>query len=110
MAGSALIEFDRMRGTRIAGADEAGRGCLAGPIVAAGVVFDYDTLSEEDLSMLAALNDSKKLSASRREFLFGEITRIAASVAAISRSLRPTSTRWACTAQTSIASALRSGA
>jgi ribonuclease HII len=86
MASSALLEFDRARGTRVAGADEAGRGCLAGPIVAAGVVFDYDALSDADLSTLAALNDSKKLSSSRREMLFGEITRIATSVALISRS------------------------
>ena len=86
MASSALLEFDRTRGTRVAGADEAGRGCLAGPIVAAGVAFNYDTISDEDLSTLAALNDSKKLSADRREMLFGEITRIATSVALISRS------------------------
>jgi ribonuclease HII len=86
MASSALLEFDRARGTRIAGADEVGRGCLAGPIVAAGVAFDYDTLSDEDLSTLSALNDSKKLSAETRELLFGEITRIASAVALISRS------------------------
>ncbi|MGK2878208.1 MAG: ribonuclease HII [Solirubrobacterales bacterium] len=86
MASSALIEFDQVRGTRVAGADEAGRGCLAGPIVAAGVAFDYESISGEDLSTLAALNDSKKLSADRREQLFGEITRIASAVALISRS------------------------
>ncbi|MBJ7458911.1 MAG: ribonuclease HII [Thermoleophilaceae bacterium] len=86
MASSALLEFDRARGTRVAGADEAGRGCLAGPIVAAGVAFDYERMSSEDLSTLAALNDSKKLSADRRELLFGEITRIASAVALISRS------------------------
>lgn len=86
MASSALIEFDRARGTRVAGTDEVGRGCLAGPIVAAGVAFDYDSLSDADLSTLASLNDSKKLSAARREMLFGEITRIASSVALISRS------------------------
>ncbi|MBJ7353620.1 MAG: ribonuclease HII [Thermoleophilaceae bacterium] len=81
-----LIEFDRARGTRVAGADEVGRGCLAGPIVAAGVAFDYDKLSDADLSTLTSLKDSKKLSAERREMLFGEITRIASSVALISRS------------------------
>jgi ribonuclease HII len=86
MAGSALLEFDRARGSRVAGADEAGRGCLAGPIVAAGVSFDYDSLSDADISTLAALNDSKKLAADRREELFCEITRIAACVALISRS------------------------
>jgi ribonuclease HII len=86
MAPTDLLDFDRKRGTRVAGADEVGRGCLAGPIVAAGVAFDYDTLSAEDLSTLESLDDSKKLSAGTREDLFGEITRIAAAVALISRS------------------------
>lgn len=86
MAGTALIDFDRGRGTRVAGTDEAGRGCLAGPIVAAGVAFDYDSIGSDDLSVLESLNDSKKLSADRREELFGEITRIASAVAVISRS------------------------
>jgi ribonuclease HII len=85
MAGKSLIEFDRLRGSRIAGADEAGRGCLAGPIVAAGVAFDYDGLSEADLTTLTALDDSKRLSADRRIELFSEITRIASAVALISR-------------------------
>lgn len=86
MAGSKLIDFDRSRGERVAGTDEAGRGCLAGPIVAAGVVFDYDSISDQDLTVLASLNDSKKLSADRRCELFSEITRIASAVALISRS------------------------
>lgn len=81
-----MIAFDRQRGTRVAGTDEAGRGCLAGPIVAAGVVFDYEQISDHDLAVLETLNDSKKLSAERREQLFGEIMRIARSVALISRS------------------------
>lgn len=86
MAGSSLLDFDRAHGSRVAGTDEAGRGCLAGPIVAAGVAFDYESLSEQDLSVLSALNDSKKLSADRRTELFGEITRIAEAVAVVSRS------------------------
>jgi ribonuclease HII len=73
MAVAPLIEFDRARGVRVAGTDEVGRGCLAGPIVAAAVAF-------------ATLNDSKKLSSERREALFGEITRIASAVAVVSRS------------------------
>lgn len=81
-----MIEFDRSRAERVAGTDEAGRGCLAGPIVAAGVIFDYSTLSATDLSVLAALNDSKKLSPDRRSELFAEITRLASAVAVISRS------------------------
>lgn len=83
---TALLDFDRSRGSRVAGTDEAGRGCLAGPIVAAGVLFDYERMSEHELSMLESLNDSKKLSAPRREELFGAITRAAESVAVVVRS------------------------
>lgn len=86
MAGSQLIEFDRARGARVAGTDEAGRGCLAGPIVSAGVAFDYDQINQADLSTLAQLNDSKKLSGDRRIELFDEILRIASAVALVSRS------------------------
>ena len=49
-----------------AGVDEAGRGPLAGPVVAAAVILD-------DLNPIHGLNDSKKLSAKRREALFDEI-------------------------------------
>ncbi len=50
----------------VAGVDEAGRGPLAGPVVAAAVILD-------ELHPIAGLNDSKKLSAARREALFDEI-------------------------------------
>lgn len=50
----------------IAGVDEAGRGPLAGPVVAAAVILD-------DLNPILGLNDSKKLTAKRREALFDEI-------------------------------------
>ncbi len=50
----------------IAGVDEAGRGPLAGPVVAAAVILD-------DLHPIAGLNDSKQLTALRRERLFDEI-------------------------------------
>jgi ribonuclease HII len=50
----------------IAGIDEAGRGPLAGPVVAAAVIFPPK-------SGFAGLNDSKKLSAKKREALFDEI-------------------------------------
>lgn len=86
MDSSSLIEFDRARGASVAGADEAGRGCLAGPIVAAGVRFDYDSIDETDFAFLAMLNDSKKLSLARRELLYGEVTRIASSVCLVVRS------------------------
>ena len=48
--------------TRIAGVDEVGRGPLAGPVVAAAVVLNRESIPE-------GLNDSKKLSVKRREFL-----------------------------------------
>ena len=50
----------------IAGVDEAGRGPLAGPVVAAAVILD-------ELSPISGLADSKKLTALRREKLFDEI-------------------------------------
>lgn len=51
---------------RVAGVDEAGRGPLAGPVVAGAVILDEN-------NPIAGLNDSKRLSASRRERLFDEI-------------------------------------
>ena len=54
--------------TRIAGVDEAGRGPLAGPVVAAAVI-----LSSEDVP--DGLDDSKKLTASARERLFDQIAK-----------------------------------
>jgi ribonuclease HII len=50
----------------VAGVDEAGRGPLAGPVVAAAVILD-------DLHPIVGLADSKKLTAARREALFDEI-------------------------------------
>ena len=49
-----------------AGVDEAGRGPLAGPVVAAAVILD-------PLNPIAGLADSKKLTALRREKLYDEI-------------------------------------
>ncbi len=50
----------------IAGTDEAGRGPLAGPVVAAAVILDPERIPE-------GLNDSKKLSAAQREVLYDRI-------------------------------------
>ena len=83
--GPALFAFDRTRcpqGT-VAGADEAGRGCLAGPLVAAAVCFDYGRLSRADLRALSALDDSKKLARPVREQLLDEILGRARQVAVI---------------------------
>ncbi len=56
----------------IAGVDEAGRGPLAGPVVAAAVILSDDKIE--------GLRDSKKLSAKKREVLFQEINDNAVSV------------------------------
>ncbi|TXI04540.1 MAG: ribonuclease HII [Rhizobium sp.] len=50
----------------VAGVDEAGRGCLAGPVYAAAVILD-------PAREIPGLNDSKKLSAAAREKLFDRI-------------------------------------
>lgn len=64
-----LKEFDdtyRDKYEVVCGCDEAGRGPLAGDVFAAAVVFDKDTV-------IKGINDSKKLTAKKREKLFDEI-------------------------------------
>ncbi|PKN53363.1 MAG: ribonuclease HII [Deltaproteobacteria bacterium HGW-Deltaproteobacteria-13] len=57
----------------IAGVDEVGRGPLAGPVVAAAVIFPHDYENSE-------INDSKQLSAAKREKLFETINEEAIAV------------------------------
>jgi ribonuclease HII len=81
-----LFDFDRAHGVRfVAGADEAGRGCLAGPLVAAAVMFDYERLTPADLRTLTRLNDSKQQTVEGREELYPLVLRLAARVAVVSR-------------------------
>jgi ribonuclease HII len=88
-SGQRLFAFDRRLGYRfLAGADEAGRGCLAGPLVAAGVLFDYEALTTRELRSLSALNDSKQHSAEAREELYPLVLRSAARVHVVSRCVR----------------------
>lgn len=66
-----LYEFERMAYaindfTWVCGVDEAGRGPLAGPVFAAAVILPKDFAIE-------GLNDSKKLSEKKREFLYEKI-------------------------------------
>jgi ribonuclease HII len=72
----ALYDFDvrieRERGCRIAGLDEAGRGPLAGPVVAAAVMLDLH-------HPITGVNDSKQLSAKKRDALYDLITSQAAA-------------------------------
>ena len=84
-----MFRFDRGLGVRfVAGADEAGRGCLAGPLVAAAVLFDYERLTLSELRALSALNDSKQHTAEMREELYPKVLRIATRVAVTSRCVR----------------------
>jgi len=57
----------------IAGVDEAGRGPLAGPVVAAAVILNKDVI-------IPGINDSKKLSEAKREYLYDEIRAKAISI------------------------------
>jgi ribonuclease HII len=69
--GQKLLKFDRKLGARlVAGTDEAGRGCLAGPLVVAGVLLDYGCLRDHKVRPLSFLNDSKQCSEADREALF----------------------------------------
>jgi ribonuclease HII len=63
----------------VAGLDEAGRGPLAGPVVAAAVILDPKRIP-------AGLDDSKRLTATQREELFGEILATALGVSMASAS------------------------
>jgi len=84
-----LFAFDRGLGSRlVAGADEAGRGCLAGPLVAAAVLIDYETLSRADRRTLAGLHDSKQMKPERREELYPAVLRAATRVSVAVRCVR----------------------
>jgi ribonuclease HII len=60
---------------RLAGVDEVGRGCWAGPVVAAAVVLPARLLA--DPSPLAGVDDSKALTPTQREALYERITALA---------------------------------
>ncbi len=98
---AALILADAERGDLIAGADEAGRGCLAGPLVAAAVLFEpvrMIPLIEHDegpkrtqrpprvLNGLMRLDDSKKVPKHLREDLAAAVLEHAVAVAVVVRS------------------------
>src|SRR5256885_1467482 len=79
--GKRLLSFDRRLGARfVAGADEAGRGSLAGPLVVAGVLLDYAELRDHRVRPLAELNDSKQVSPADREELFHAVVGCARAI------------------------------
>ena len=72
-----LVKYDKQylsNFKRIAGCDEAGRGPLAGPVVVAACIMPL-----EDNKIIEGINDSKKLTAKKREFLFDKIIETALS-------------------------------
>jgi len=88
-SGRRLFAFDRQFGHRfVAGADEAGRGCLAGPLFAAAVLFDLERLTLADRRALARLNDSKQHTEAAREELYPLVMRSAAKAVIVSRCVR----------------------
>jgi ribonuclease HII len=64
------LRYERKLGGRVAGIDEAGRGPLAGPVVAAAVAFAGTALPQ---ALSGLLDDSKKLSETKREAAFAEL-------------------------------------
>ncbi len=87
--GRRLFQHDRRLGVRfVAGADEAGRGCLAGPLVAAAVLFDLERIGPRDVRALGALNDSKQVDPDEREALYPVVLRVATKVCVVSRCAR----------------------
>ncbi len=82
---SPLVTFDRACSAggarRLAGVDEAGRGCWAGPVVAAAAILP-------DGWCPAGLDDSKRLTAAQREVIFAEVRAGAVTWAACAVSAR----------------------
>ena len=70
-------EFHRLGLAYVAGLDEVGRGCLAGPVAAGAVVLPHSP----DPELFKVVRDSKRLSAKRREVAYEVITRSAVSYA-----------------------------
>ena len=73
-----MLQFERQawdRGVvRLAGVEEAGRGPLAGPVVAAAVVVDRDFLETEQHRLLCDVDDSKTLTESQRDTAYTLLT------------------------------------
>jgi ribonuclease HII len=73
------LRFERMYWSQspkacLAGVDEAGRGCLAGPVVAGAVAIDEAEIEALAATDLKAANDSKQLTEKRREALWEILT------------------------------------
>jgi ribonuclease HII len=74
-----MLSYERKQwalapGVILVGVDEAGRGCLAGPVVAGAVYISPETAEALYAAELAGLNDSKQLSPAQREHYFEILT------------------------------------
>ena len=77
-AGKSRFRYERELLSRgcgiIAGVDEAGRGPLAGPVVAAAVIFPCEWIAQGLPRAFCGLNDSKQLTPDEREVFFAKLT------------------------------------
>jgi ribonuclease HII len=87
--GTRLVRHDVNLGRRfVAGADEAGRGALAGPLVTAAVLLEPAALRRAERTALWRLDDSKRVPRPVREQLFGVVIACARRFAVTTRSAR----------------------
>ncbi len=73
MSSSYKFEIENQYGNMVCGIDEAGRGPWAGPVVAGSVVFLSQEIDENILNML---DDSKKISAKKRQLAFNALYKL----------------------------------
>jgi ribonuclease HII len=86
-ASARLFRHDRALGARmVGGADEAGRGSLAGPLVVAAVCLDLEAMTPAARRALRDLDDSKRLTLAARERVATAIWRHATQVVVLSAS------------------------
>lgn len=64
-----MLNIPKTKQQYIIGCDEVGRGSLAGPVVAAAVVFDLNKLNQNELEWMSEVKDSKLVSSKNREKL-----------------------------------------
>ena len=82
--GPRLLAWDRRLGARlVGGADEAGRGALAGPLVAAAVLLEPEAITAAERRALRPLDDSKCCTERTREELYPTILALARAVAVV---------------------------
>jgi ribonuclease HII len=82
--GRRLLRFDRsLECAFVAGADEAGRGALAGPLVTAAVLLDHSRLRGHACAALGELDDSKQRTLAMRERLLDVVLACAERVSVI---------------------------